>query len=131
MRKSHAFASLLALAAAVVRTVDGQDGPLRAARESALDPLVIGFFHLTWYMVTAVFVLAAIALLASARSADPAAARWVGRMAGALFLTWSALIAAVGMAFGWEVATIIPLVVTVLIGVLSLTGAAGASARRP
>lgn len=130
MNRSYLSAGGLAVLAAVVRTVDGYSGPLRVARESAIDPAVVGFFHLTWNMVTAVFVVSAVALVLLARPGKTAGSRGLGTFMGVIFIVWSVLIAIVGFWFVRRVPATIPMLVTFAIGALCLFGARPARSRK-
>lgn len=51
MKKTYLVAALLCLAAALIRTIDGEI-ILAQARQSIDDAHLLGFVHLTWYLVT-------------------------------------------------------------------------------
>lgn len=123
MNRPYALAAVLALFAAAIRTWDGETGPLKVVRELDLGREIVGFFHLTWYMVTIVFVLAACVLGYFALNSEHPGAHVAGFMSATLFLTWSMCIAIVSSVFVWHPGTAIPMSVTILIGVLALLGA--------
>ncbi len=122
MRVSYAVAAGFSLLAAVLRTWDGETEVLQLARLSIADQKVLGFFHLTWYMVTVVFLLSGILLGYLAVRSDRPGTAVVGRFVGAIFLFWSAAIAGVSSVFVWHPGTAIPMVVTLVIGVLAIAG---------
>ncbi|MFG0313543.1 MAG: hypothetical protein ACF8LL_05085 [Phycisphaerales bacterium] len=120
MNRSYALAALLSLLATIVRTWDGQNEVLPAAVDSLTDQRLLGFFHLTWYLVTVVLGVAAVAFgYLSARPGGGVA----GLIIGVIFILWSATIALVSTAFVWHSGTVVPMIVTLTIGVLALIGA--------
>lgn len=124
MNRPYALAAVLSLLAAAIRSWDGETGPLKVVRDLDLGRELVGFFHLTWYMVTMVFMLAAGMLGYFAVRSDHPGAHVAGFAIGLLFLTWSMCIAVVSSVFVWHPGTIVPLVVIFLIGVLAIIGAA-------
>lgn len=122
MNRPYAFAAFLSLLAAIIRTWDGETEVLEVARASGLDATIIGFFHLTWYMVTIVFVISAGALGLLASRGATAETSKVGLILGLLFLAWSLCIVIVSSFFVWHPGTAIPMVVTFLIGMLAILG---------
>jgi hypothetical protein len=125
MKRPYLIAAVLSLLAAGIRSWDGEFGPLQSARDSALEAEVIGFFHLTWYMVTIVFVLSAITFAYLAVVGSRSGAQVAGVVLGALFLAWSLAIGIVSWLFVWHPGTVIPMLVTLVIGTLALLGAKG------
>lgn len=117
------LAALLSLLAAVIRTWDGEFGPLMLVRESTLPETVVGFFYLTWYAVTIVFVLTSATLGYFGLNKGLLGTRTAGMMLGVLFLAWSLTVAIVSTLFVWHPGTIIPMVVMLLIGFLGIIGA--------
>jgi hypothetical protein len=117
------LAALLSLFAAAIRTWDGEFGPLMHARESTLPEEVVGFFYLTWYAVTIVFVLTSATLGYFGLNKGLPGTRTAGRVLGILFLAWSLNVAIVSTFFVWHPGTFIPMVVMLLIGVLGIIGA--------
>lgn len=122
MNRPYAFAAILSLLAAIVRTWDGETEVLEVVRDSGLDAAIIGFFHLTWYMVTIVFVVSAGTLGLLAGQRPTAETSKVGLAVGIVFLAWSICIAAVSSVYAWHPGTIIPMVVTFVIGVFAILG---------
>lgn len=123
MNRPYALAAVLSLLAAAVRSWDGETGPLKVVRELDLGGEVVGFFHLTWYMVTIAFLLAAGVLGYFAVKRDHPGDYVAGFMIGSLFFAWSMCIAIVSSVFVWHPGTIVPLAVSLLIGVLAIIGA--------
>lgn len=120
MNKAYLPAAILSLLAAIVRTIGGHFGALHAMRESTMDPIPVGFFHLTWHMVTVIFIVSAVALFFLARPPKTIGAHWLGAFIGIIFFIWSILVAAMGFLFVWSAETTIPMVVTFVIGALCL-----------
>ncbi len=123
MNKSWLAASLLSMFAAIVRTVDGHGGPLAEARNSALSQPAINFFHVTWYFMTLVFVIAALVFFRLARGERDAPARALARLLAALFFAAAASLGINAAVFGFFPAVFVAMGVTSLIGVLALLGA--------
>lgn len=121
MKTSYTLAAALSLFAAIVRTWDGETAILKAARGSIVDQELLGFLHLTWYMETGVFLVAA-AALAYLAARRPPGANLVGLVLGALFVTWSGIIAIVSTVFIWHPGTVVPAVVALLTGSLAIIG---------
>ncbi|MCB0720571.1 MAG: hypothetical protein KDD65_19155 [Bacteroidetes bacterium] len=123
MKKTYAAAAVLCLLAAIIRTIDGESTILASARLSMDDARLLGFVHLTWYLVTIVFVVAGLFLGWLARSAAHEHSSALPRFLGVLFVAWSLTIVATGFAFGWHPGIVIPAIVTLAVGALSLSGA--------
>jgi hypothetical protein len=123
VNKPFLFAALLAILAALIRTWDGEFGPLMIARESTLPESVVGFFYLTWYAVTIVFVLTSATFGYFGLSKGLPGTRTAGMVLGILFLAWSVTVAIVSSIFVWHPGTFIPMLVMLLIGVLGIIGA--------
>ncbi|MDJ0759212.1 MAG: hypothetical protein QNJ19_07430 [Woeseiaceae bacterium] len=125
MNKSWFAASLLSAVAAVIRTIDGHGGPLADARESAMLQSSITFFHVTWYVLSAFFLIAAFVFLRLARGDQDAAAAGQANILAAFFLATAAVLVANAFVFGWFPAVAIASTVTGLVGVLALAGGRG------
>lgn len=120
MRLPLGLASILAFCAVVLRTMGGLSGPLKDATVSNLPAVSVAFFHLTWHLVTIFFLLAGLAL--GYLAFRPEKARELGLFIGLVVLAWTVAIAIMGLEVGWSPATLIPLIVTFLIGLLSILG---------
>ena len=123
MNKSWFVASLLSMFAAIVRTVDGHSGPLAEARGSAMSQPAISFFHVTWYFMTLVFVIAAVAFFRLARGERDAPARAQARLLAVLFFAAATSLCVNASVFGFFPAVFVAIGVTSLTGVLALLGA--------
>ena len=121
MRKTYLVAAVLCVAAAIIRTIDGEL-ILGDARELVSAPKLLGFIHLTWYLVTTVFLLSAAFLVWYARPSRASISAPIGAFVGSLFIVWCAVISAIGFSFGWHPGTAVPAVVTLAIGLLCLAG---------
>lgn len=120
MRIMLGLASVLAFCAVVLRTMAGLSGPLQDAAASNMPALSVAFFHLTWHLVTIFFLLAGLAL--GYLAFRPQKGHEVGLFIGLVVLAWTLAIGITGFRVGWSPTTIVPLVVTFMIGMLSMFG---------
>ncbi len=123
VNKPFLFAAFLSFLAALIRTWDGEFGPLMIVRESTLPEAVVGFFYLTWYAVTIVFVLTTVTFGYFGLNKGLPGTRTAGIVLGILFLLWSLTVAIVSSLFVWHAGTFIPMMVMLLIGFFGIIGA--------
>jgi hypothetical protein len=74
-------------------------------------------------MVTVFFIISAVALFLLSLPHRAKSDNHLGKFLGLVFIAWAVLIAGISSVFVWHAGTIIPMLVTFLIGTLSLIGA--------
>ncbi len=122
MNKSWLAASVLSAIAMAIRTWDGHIGPLAEARASDLSSQSIAFFHVTWYFLSAFFLVSAVAFFGISRSHDSGCATAQANLLAVLFFAVAITVAINASVFGWFPAAVVATVVTTVIGALALAG---------
>ena len=122
MNKSWLAASILSAIALTIRTWDGHIGPLAESRASDLSSPSIAFFHVTWYFLSAVFLISAVVFFRNARSAKSESANAQANLLAAVFFAAAIALAVNASVFGWFPAAIVATIVTTAIGFLAIAG---------
>ncbi len=122
MNKSWLAASVLAVIAMAIRTWDGHVGPLAEARASDLSSSSIAFFHVTWYFLSAFFLVSAVVFFRISTSHDSGSATAQANLLAILFFAVAVTLVINASVFGWFPAAVVATVVTTAIGTLALAG---------